>query len=530
MLHRDPIYYVTGYKGNDPYEAPFYLRALVFDGKPGEFNSSLIGEFNDHMAGQRKYISHFLDLPEGAPAVLPSRIVIINASHDNLPTSYETARIFEEYCRGKNIPISVRVVNDRETLICEAGADPRRTLVMSQCVDKAVYDTVLSDILEKEGTVTVPGRVTAPGGVFSDKDSTYRLLSDNGKRWDMVARYVKVPVEGKNIDSVVEGIFGAVSELHLDTGEDTFFVKPHEGGGGLGGFRISRFGNGYIIPDLSKVSGEMSGIHPAFIDVDISDKAKLTELLWIYRFFAGDGLMTRNYLSVKLPVLDVPDDEALEVMKEYLVSSREKRVRKLSEMVMGPREARKALCLAIERFEAKFAKRYTPLVNEHIDFGLWGLRAHYRMSRKGPVLETMYHRIFQLGFTPEGPGYLGADNISNKQTGDLEILRLGPVNEIMLDAIGGRSALFDTLGKGAEALIGLAGLLPETSRRKVPLRAQFDLAAVSRRIGEGNADTARGLCLASKWDGFVGNAEEWLEDSLSYYSWVKEQGSLITSR
>ena len=141
-----------------------------------------------------------------------------------------------------------------------------------------------------------------------------------------------------------------------------------------------------------------------------------------------------------------------------------------------------------------------------------------------PVLEAMYHRIFQLGFTEEGLGYLGSDNISNKQTGDLEILRLGPVNKIMVDSIGGEKALFETLTKGVEALVLLSGLLPEEDKRRVPLRLQLDLAAVSKRIGEGNADTARGMSLASRWPVFVQNAREWLEDSLDYYASRKEAG------
>ena len=144
------------------------------------------------------------------------------------------------------------------------------------------------------------------------------------------------------------------------------------------------------------------------------------------------------------------------------------------------------------------------------------------MTRQGPRLETMYHRIFQLGFTEEGLGYLGADNISNKQTGDIEITRLGPLNPIMVDSIGGKEALFDTLLRGVKALVLLSDFAPHGERRHVPLRAQLDLAAVSRRIGEGNADTARGLCLASRWSGFVENAAEWFEDSLSYYCWKKK--------
>ncbi|MGD2279369.1 MAG: hypothetical protein PVH45_04685, partial [Candidatus Omnitrophota bacterium] len=303
----------------------------------------------------------------------------------------------------------------------------------------------------------------------------------------------------------------------------TFFVNPHEGGGGLGRFRITKTKKGYIIPDLSKVSGDVSSIHPTFLGLDTSNEAKMRELLWIYRLFSSDERMTTNYLWIDLPIEGADDATALKILKDYLEGCAEKRKMKLAKMEMDPAEAERKLVSAIRIFEKKFNRRYTPLVNEHIDFGLWGLRAHYRLSGKGPRLETIYHRIFQLGFTEEGIGYLGADNISNKQTGELEILRLGPVNEIMLESIGGRKVLFDILLKGAEALASLADLEPEEKRNRIPIRLQLDLATVSQRIGEGNADTARGLCLASRWTEFVRNAREWLEDSLSYYSWKKKE-------
>jgi len=224
---------------------------------------------------------------------------------------------------------------------------------------------------------------------------------------------------------------------------------------------------------------------------------------------------------VDLPIVDTDEGEALQVLRDYLESCEEKRERKLSSMCMGRDEVKRKLIEAVNAFEKKYKRRYIPLVNEHIDFGFWGLRAHYRLSGKGPKLETIYSRIFQLAFTEEGVGYVGSDNISNQQTGEVEILRLGPVNKIMVEAIGGKEVLFNVLLKGAQALVDLAGLLPEEERRRVPIRVQLDLATLSQRIGEGNADTARGMCLASRWAEFVRNNREWLEDSLAYYAWKK---------
>jgi hypothetical protein len=519
MIERDPRYYTTGYEGNEPAEAPFYLRSLVFDGEEGDMNALLIKRFNEHIRSDD--VANSCVLEPGGRGVLPRSIVVVNASHDDLPTSYETARIFNGLCRRRGYGCRAEVVNTREELSRKVDADPGGTLLMSQCVDRNVYDVGLARELEARGVVTVPGVITAPGSVFSDKDSTYRLLSEEGEIWDKVARYRKVSVRNRSVEEVVDGIFAAVDELEQMTGDITYFIKPHEGGGGLGGFRITKVKGGYIIPDLSKVTGELTGIHPTFIDMDMDNEARMKELLWIYRLFARDEKMSANYLKVRLPIEGKSDNEAMGVLREYLAGSELKRHKKLADMVLDRKKARTLLVNAIRVFEDKFFRRYVPLVNEHIDFGLWGLRAHYRLSRGGPVLEAMYHRIFQLAFTEEGLGYLGADNISNKQTGDLEIERLGPVNAIMLEAIGGEEALFDTLTRGAEALVELAGLVPGEMKGYIPLRIQLDLAAVSRRIGEGNADTARGMCLASRWSDFVANAEEWLEDSMGYFAWRK---------
>ncbi|MBU0571895.1 MAG: hypothetical protein KJ995_06570 [Candidatus Omnitrophica bacterium] len=520
MLEREAKYYTAGDKGNDPLKAPLYLRSLIFDGPEGDFNAELIDLFNVFLQ-KKKNFSKFYLKPFTAHSLFPKKIVVINASHDDLPTSYETARVFEKFLFEKKCKIDICVVNTREELMGEVAREPGKTLVVSQCVDKKVYNVGVAEDFESMGVVIVPGKMTAPGSVFSDKDSTYRLLSAGGKRWDSVARYRKVSDEGGDIENIGRDIIDAIDDLAVETGDDVFFVKPHEGGGGLGGFRISKKGDEYMIPDLSKVSGDDSVIHPTFIDIDVNDTAKLRELLWIYRLFSTDEKMKTNYLLTRLPLKNAGKKEALQILKEYLKSCEEKKERKLEAMRLSRVAAEAKLTAAIKIFEKKFKRRYVALVNEHIDFGTWGLRAHYRLSEKGPKLEAMYSRIFQLAFTKEGIGYLGSDNISNKQTGELEILRLGPINAIMLEAIGGKEALFKTLLEGARALASLAELIPGEEREHVPLRAQFDLAAISQRIGEGNADTARGLCLASRWGKFIENNREWLNDSLAYYSWKK---------
>ena len=42
MIKRESKYYTAGYKVANPEIAPFYLRALVFDGKEGDFNDAAI--------------------------------------------------------------------------------------------------------------------------------------------------------------------------------------------------------------------------------------------------------------------------------------------------------------------------------------------------------------------------------------------------------------------------------------------------------------------------------------------------------
>jgi hypothetical protein len=524
MILRKADHYTTGYSGRSPEEAPFYRRALVFDSEEGDYNAYLIRTYNERVRKKYSVINKKLLTGEGAsPVRIPERVIIINASHDDLPTSYETERIFREYFRsteyGENVFTSV--VNSRDELEAACEGNYGRSLVVSQCVDRKVYDVGYARQLEARGAVIVPGRVTAPGGIFSDKDSTYRLLSDNGRDWSMVARYVKVGVGDTDATGAAYAVLDTVDKMKKELGDDTFFVKPPEGGGGLGGFRITVHGNEYIIPDLSKVNGDVSDVHPTFIDIDPEDEKKLRELLWVWKLFSSDVHLSRNYIKTPLSVNGESEAKDMRVMKDYLVRSASRQKKRKKDMALSRHDAAEKLSRAFLAFEKKFGKRYVPLVNEHIDFGLWGLRAHFRLSRRGPVVETLYHRIFQLAFTEEGIGYLGSDNISNKQTGELEIMRLGPLDPVLVESSGGEEKLFASLDKGSHALLLLADRGAEREKYMVPFRVQLDIAAVASRIGEGNADTARGMCLASRWTDFIENAEEWIRDSINYYSWKK---------
>ena len=93
----------------------------------------------------------------------------------------------------------------------------------------------------------------------------------------------------------------------------------------------------------------------------------------------------------------------------------------------------------------------------------------------------------------------------------------------MVNAIGGEENLNRALTVGARSMAYLVDLQPPELRDRVPVRVQTDLAAPSALLCEGNADTARGLSLASTWDRLVKNTREWLEDGLAYYSWIKRK-------
>lgn len=521
-IEREAKFYTAGFRGNNPEEAPFFKQSLIFDEERGNYNSFLIRQFNAILRKKSllkvypvrdKVSNGIYRLSGGEVKNLPRRLIIINASHDTL--SYETQRVIDVYFRKHNWSIETKVVNTREELEREVNVDPKHLLILSQCVDRRTYNLELAEGLEQRGVVIVPGKITAPGSIFSDKDKTYKLLSQGNMSWDLVAPYRKIDVEGKSSFDVAGEILSEADRFKDSLGINAFYVKPISGGGGLGGFRLVKLGNRFILPDLSRVSGKLAEIKPVYIDVNYKDTAKIEEFFWIYQLFKSDEELRATYIKV-----DIKD---LEELKRYIKSTNEARNTLLPRMSISREEAVKRLSSAIGDFEAKFSHRYIPLVSQHIDFGSWGFRAHLRLTCEGPIVETIYARIFQLIFSKEGIGYVGADNISNKQTGKLEVGRLLPLNEIMVKAVGGIKRINDTLYKAVRSLLYLVDLEERSLRNRVPIRVQFDLAPISGLICEGNADTARGFCLASRWSDFVRNTQEWAHDALIYYSWLKSQ-------
>ncbi|MFQ5894456.1 MAG: hypothetical protein ACE5JJ_01370, partial [Nitrospinota bacterium] len=86
---------------------------------------------------------------------------------------------------------------------------------------------------------------------------------------------------------------------------------------------------------------------------------------------------------------------------------------------------------------------------------------------------------------------------------------------------GGREALLSRALNAFRAFQLLLRLLPPEERRRLPVRAEFDMSPVSGLIVEGNADPVRGHTVNCRWERFVENASAWLDDALAYHAWRK---------
>ena len=513
--------YSLGHKGPIT-EAPFYLHALGFDSEPGKLGVELISSFNKLAQKDQELSKYALDLPNAT--YFPDTIALIDASNDRLPTGPESFRVLQDEMRRLGINVHCLLVNTKEELLAAANKNPTSTLVISECVDSRAYNIEVLDILEGMGVVVLPGRVTAPGAIFSNKGKTYQMLQDADQE-ELLARYVTVPASKMNTSQVVSTILDNVDKLSRDWNTDRFFVKPVTGGSGVGGFRISRTNSGYFVPDLSKVTGDALEVLPIRMDVDPQDDHRLEELLWIFSLFSSDPYYSKQYMWVNLETLrnryETGDDR--EALRQHLLKTAAIQTVGADERSLDRDSMHAKLEAAIRRYEAHFSKRYDPVFCEHIDFGAWGLRAHYRLTKQSIQLESLYARIFQLALTEEGVSYVGSDNISNKHTGVLESVRLTPVKETMVNTVGGRTAFLDLLKRGGLAASALVATQDPKLRCRIPVRCQLDIAPIDGKIGEGNADTARGQALGTRWPDFVANMREWFQGCLRYYSMRKSE-------
>ncbi len=519
-------FYSLGHKGPIT-EAPFYLHALGFDSEPGKLGVELISSFSKLAQKDEELSKHALDLPDAT--YFPDTIVLIDASNDRLPTGPESFRVLQDETRRLGINARCYLVNTQEELMGAVDKNPKSTLVISECVDSGAYNIDVLDNLERMGVVVLPGRVTAPGAVFSNKGKTYKMLQDAGKE-DLLARYVTVPASDMNTSQVVSTILDHVDTFSQHWNTSRFFVKPVTGGSGVGGFRISRTNNGYFVPDLSKVTGDALEILPIPMDVDPKDDHRIEELLWIFSLFSSDPYYSKQYMWVDLETLrkryETGDDR--ETLRQHLLKTAAVQTAGAEERSLDRDSMQAKLEAAVRQYETHFSKRYDPVFCEHIDFGAWGLRAHYRLTRRSIELESVYARIFQLALTEEGVSYVGSDNISNKHTGVLESVRLTPIKETMVNTVGGRTAFLDLLKRGGLAASALVATQAPELRCCIPVRCQLDIAPIDGKIGEGNADTARGQALGTRWSDFVANMREWFQDCLKYYSMRKSESGYET--
>ncbi len=508
--------YTLGHEG-PRVEAPFYLHALGFDSESGRRGVELIAAFNQLAQKDAALSRYALDLPDANR--FPETIVLIDASNDRLPTGPESFRVLQDEVSRLGIDARCFLVNTRPELMAAVEENPRSTLVISECVDSKAYNTEVLEVLEGMGVVVLPGRVTAPGAVFSNKGTTYEMLQDAG-RSELLARYVPVSASQMSTSQVVAAILDNVDQLSGKWNTRRFFVKPVTGGSGVGGFRIALTDKGYFVPDLSKVTGKALELHPVPMDVDPSNDQRLDELLWIFNLFAADPYYRKQYLWVDLETLKhrYATDDDREALRQHLLKSATIHAARAEERSLDRSSMHAKLEDAIRQYETHFSKRYEPVFCEHIDFGAWGLRAHYRLTTRGIQLESIYARIFQLALTEEGVSYVGSDNISNKHTGVLEAVRLTPIRDIMVQTVGGRDAFLEILRKGGLAAAALVATQESELRRRIPVRCQIDLAPIDAKMGEGNADTARGQALGTCWSDFVANMREWFQDCFKHYS------------
>ena len=514
--------YTLGYEGEID-QAPFYLHALGFDGAPGALVAELISSFNELAQKDEALARYALDLRDATQ--FPDTIVLIDASNDRLPTGPESFRVLQDEIMRSGIKARCILVNTREELMDAVSSQPLSTLVISECVDAKAYNVDVLEALEGMGVIVLPGRITAPGHIFSDKGATYQMLQDAGQG-DLLAKYVTAPASQMDTSQVVSTILDRVDELSQKWKTNRFFIKPVTGGSGVGGFRITRTNRGYFVPDLSKVTGEALEIHPTPMDVDVHNDRKLNELLWIFSLFSADPYYSKQYMWVDLNTLKrrYDTDNDREALRQHLLKTDAIHSAKAQERSLDRDGMFKKLKDAVLRYEEYFSRRYDPVICEHIDFGAWGLRAHYRLTRRGIQVESVYARIFQLALTEEGVCYVGSDNISNKHTGVLEAVRLTPIKGVMVDTVGGREAFLDLLKKGGLAASALVSTQGAEWQRQVPVRCQMDLAPIGGKIGEGNADTARGQALGTRWFDFVANMREWFQDCLKVYSFRRSTG------
>jgi len=501
-----------------------------FDSRVGELTETLIDRLNQWAAGESDFAS--LRLREGEWKQLPREILLLDGSPSRLPLSAETGRIAEEFLASRGAAIPVHILDRRDELLKRVARAPHETLVLSQCAQRSLYDARLAEALVGMGAVVVPGPLTAADGPLSNKEKTYELMNGGNHREDgdedshrrLAARYRAVPESGNGASSTAGAILDEVARLAEEWGESTFFVKPLQGGGGRGCFRIDFFPEGFALPDLSRMGALKANVSALPLSLDPENRDHVRALAWLAGRFGESPATSKAYLHADRFRPGKKSSPATSYIKRVLRDSRPILAKRLRESAGNRSRAHGILTAAIENYQLLYGVSYRPLICEWIDFGLFSVRAHLRMRRSGPALETLYARLFPVKFTDETIGAVGVDSITNSEEGGMEFNRYAPLLPQLAASVGGAEALCGRIQNAFYAFSRFVSLLPPEERERMPIRAEFDLSPVNGLIPEGNADPVRAQCANSRWDRFAANTREWIEDAISYYSWKTRSG------
>lgn len=500
-----------------------YRVSREFDLGTGDFHDALIDRLN-RWASREPGFSR-LDIPqEASPARRPGEILLLDGSPSRLPLAAETARVMDAHLRLLGRPIPVRVLNRREELLARAARAPGELLVISQAAQRSLYDAGLARALETRGVVVAPGPLTAPGGPLSNKKVTYELLNGNGAEGSGCARrltapYQEVALRGGGPEEAAAAILDTASALTRRWRTQAFFVKPQEGGGGRGCFRLDVFPDAFGLPDLSRLGLAAEGATPLPPSIDPENPDHVQAMRWLFHRFRSSPATSDAYIKTRRAAPAGRGDVFPGALQQTLRDSAPRLRRRLRAAALSRRDAIRLLAHAIENYEQLFDARYLPLICDWIDFGLFSVRAHLRLSRKGPVLETLYARLFPMEFSDDCIGVVGVDSITNRAEGGMELNRYAPLSPTLAAYAGGAERLCGKIRGAFHAFERFVSLVDAPVRHRIPVRAEFDLSPLNGLIAEGNADPVRGQCANSRWGRFRQNCAEWTEDALAFYSW-----------
>ena len=499
-----------------------------FDSAVGDLNETLIERLNQWAAREPR----FADLrirKEDIPARRPGEILLLDGSPSRLPLTAETARVMSAHLKRLGLSIPVRVLNRREELLARAAKAPKELLVISQAAQRSLYDANLAEVLETRGVVVVPGPLTAPGGPLSNKKTTYRLLNggglvgkdteENGDGRRLTASYEAVELNGEGPEAAAAAILDAAFALAQKWGARTLFIKPQEGGGGRGCFRLDVYSNGFGFPDLSRLGIAADSAMPLPLSLNAENDAHLRAMGWLMRRFRASPATSKAYVKTRSAAPEISEDAFPDALRQTLRDCAPRLDAQLREASHSRKDSIRLLANAIENYEQLFGTRYLPLVCDWIDFGLFSARVHLRLGREGPIAETLYARLFPIEFSDDSIGVVGVDSITNRTEGGMELNRYAPLVPALVAYAGGAERLCEKIRGAFHAFARFLSLVSPEERGRAPVRAEFDLSPLNGLIAEGNADPVRAQCANSRWLRFSENCAQWTEDALSFYSW-----------